>query len=236
VSSFTARCLVVAAAIALLVVGVLSPVGGGARAVLIGAAACCAVVDVVLHRSPQPVHSDPVVVVAPAAPAPEPDAPSGRPDGEQAPGSLVLGHRPDGRRVEATAAPHVVVVGAGVLADAVFRGVAEQVRASAGAAAGDDVRSITAAGPRHGDAGDGPGGDGDALGLPEHTAVLARLDARGRAVGSVVLVAGLGALPRRWDVAVEVTRYGCSVRRPDEQHGVRVRPVLPLLSGDPVVG
>lgn len=129
----------------------------------------------------------------------------------------------------------MVVVGAGVLADAVFRAIAEQVRA--GAAADDDIRSVTASGPRCDvDAGDGPGGDGDALGLPDHTAVLARLDAQGRAVGTVVLVAGLGSLPRRWDVAVEVSRYGCSVRCPDEQHSTEVRPVLPLLSADPGVG
>ena len=46
----------------------------------------------------------------------------------------------------------------------------------------------------------------------------------------VVLVPGLGAFPRGWDVAVQVSRHGCVVRRRGRaEPGTRVAPTLPQL-------
>ncbi|MFS2032330.1 hypothetical protein ACEN85_19790, partial [Curtobacterium sp. CT11-45] len=49
---------------------------------------------------------------------------------------------------------------------------------------------------------------------------------------TVVLVPGLSVLPRHWDVAVEVTRHGCTVRHPHERRGTPVAPALPQLQLD----
>ncbi|WP_412161840.1 hypothetical protein [Curtobacterium flaccumfaciens] len=254
-SRFTARCVIVGAAFALVVAGVLAPISGAGQGVLLGAGACCALVDVVLHRSTSP---DPVVVVAPRGPdhadQPAEPEPLGAPetltgtvpeDGDGTP-ALVLGHGPGGRVLRVDAASHVVVVGAGALAVAVFRGLAEQLRAAA-AHTDEDLR--WAAAPEVLDAvGTGSADPAPSArsastraasslsvhALPSGTSVAVRMGADGRPHGSVVLVAGLGSAPRQRDVTVEVSRYGCSVRRPDDHAVVRVSPALPVLVPDPV--
>lgn len=246
-SRFTARCVIVGAAVALVVAGVLAPISGVGQGVLLGAGACCALVDVVLHRSGSP---DPVVVVVPrGTDQPDEPEPLSAPetlvgavpedgDGTQA---LVLGHGPGGRVLRVDAASHVVVVGAGALAVAVFRGLAEQLRAAA-AHTDEDLR--WAAAPEVLDAVGTSSADPapstraasslSAHALPSGTSVAVRMGADGRPHGSVVLVAGLGSAPRQRDVTVEVSRYGCSVCRPDDHAVVRVSPALPVLVPDPM--
>ncbi|MBF4626384.1 hypothetical protein [Curtobacterium flaccumfaciens] len=252
-SRFTARCVIVGAAVALVVAGVLAPISGAGQGVLLGAGACCALVDAVLHRSASPdpdPDPDPDPVVAPRGPdqpaepeplsAPETLVGAVPEDGDGTP-ALVLGHGPGGRVLQVDAASHVVVVGAGALAVAVFRGLAEQLRAAA-AHTDEDLRWAAA-----------PEGL-DAVGtssaepapsarsastlsvhpLPSGTSVAVRMGSDGRPHGSVVLVAGLGSAPRQRDVTVEISRYGCSVRRPDDHAVVRVSPALPVLVPDPM--
>ncbi|WP_395816368.1 hypothetical protein [Curtobacterium flaccumfaciens] len=251
-SRFTARCVIVGAAVALVVAGVLAPISGAGQGVLLGAGACCALVDVVLHRSASP---DPVAVVAPRGPdQPAEPEPLGAPetltgtvpeDGDGTP-ALVLGHSPGGRVLRVDAASHVVVVGAGALAVAVFRGLAEQLRAAAvhtdedlrwaaapevldavGTSSADPAPSARSASTR-------AASSLSVHALPSGTSVAVRMGSDGRPHGSVVLVAGLGSAPRQRDVTVEVSRYGCSVRRPDDHAVVRVSPALPVLVLDPV--
>jgi hypothetical protein len=243
-SRFTARCLIVGAAVALVVAGVLAPISGAGQGVLLGAGACCALVDVVLHRSASADPGTlPVAVVAPAEldqPAEPgqlgvPEALTGTvpEDGDGTP-ALVLGHGPGGRVLRVDATSHVVVVGAGALAVAVFRGLAEQLRAAA-VHTEEDLRRADA--PELLDA-VGTGSDDaapstlSASTLPSGTSVAVRMGADGRPHGSVVLVAGLGSAPRQRDVTVEVSRYGCSVRRRDDHAVVRVSPALPVLVPD----
>ncbi|PZE28209.1 hypothetical protein [Curtobacterium sp. MCLR17_055] len=259
-SRFTARCVIVGAAVALVVAGVLAPISGAGQGVLLGAGACCALVDVVLHRSASPdpdpdPDPDPVAVVAPPGPdqpaeseslgAPETLTGTVPEDGDGTP-ALVLGHGPGGRVLRVDAASHVVVVGAGALAVAVFRGLAEQLRAAAVHteedlrwAAAPEVLDTVATGSAD------PASSARSAStraastlsvhaLPSGTSVAVRMGADGRPHGSVVLVAGLGSAPRQQDVTVEVSRYGCSVRRPDDHAVVRVSPALPVLVPDPV--
>jgi len=247
-SRFTARCVVVGAAVALVVVGVLAPLSGVGHGALLGAGACCALVDVVLHRSASALPADrPVVVVAPSipdrvgAPGTPPDT-SERlhvlqppaalvPDADGGSPTLVLGHGPGDHVVRVDAASHVAVVGTGALALAVFRGLAEQLRAAA-VHDGDDLRWAVAPGLL--DAGGPTSDEPSPRTLPRGTSVAVWMDEGGRPLGTVVLVAGLGSVPRQRDVTVEVTRYGCSVRRSDDHDVVRVAPALPLLDLDPV--
>ncbi|MBF4608392.1 hypothetical protein [Curtobacterium sp. VKM Ac-1393] len=204
---FAARCVLVGTAILLVLAGLLAPVAGWSRPVLFAAGGCCAVLDVLLHRSTRAAGGD-----EPRAPAdhgvPVPD----RAVGVDGPARLLLGHRPDGTPDETDVTGHIVVIGTGVLAAAVFEGIAEQVRAAA--ERDDDVRGAPSE---------------RVPPLPEGTAVLARLDRAGHPHGTVVLVPGLGTMPRVWDVVVEVTRYGCTVRRPADRRGVALRPTLPVL-------
>ncbi|MEV7762286.1 hypothetical protein [Curtobacterium flaccumfaciens] len=254
-SRFTARCVIVGAAVALVVAGVLAPISGAGQGVLLGAGACCALVDVVLHRSVSPDPGTPPVAVAPPGPDQPaelepfgvPEAPTGTvpEDGDGTP-ALVLGHGPGGRVLRVDAASHVVVVGGGALAVAVFRGLAEQLRAAAvhtdedlrwaaapegldavGTSSADPAPSARSASTR-------AASSLSVHALPSGTSVVVRMGADGRPHGSVVLVAGLGSAPRQRDVTVEVSRYGCSVRRPDDHAVVRVSPALPVLVPDPV--
>lgn len=204
---FAARCVLVGTAIVVVLAGLLAPVAGWSRPVLFAAGGCCAVLDVLLHRSTRADDGDGLqAAVDRGVPVPERAVRHGGPE------RLLLGHRPDGTPDETDVTGHVVVVGTGVLAAAVFGAIAEQVRATA--ERDDDVRAAPT---------------GDAPALPEGTAVLARLDRAGRPDRTVVLVPGIGTMPRVWDVAVEVTRYGCTVRRPADRRGTALRPILPVL-------
>lgn len=245
-SRFTARCVIVGAAVALVVAGVLAPISGAGQSVLLGAGACCALVDVVLHRSAPPdPGTRPAPVVAPRAPdqpaAADPLGSTAQPtgttsaDGDGTP-ALVLGHGPGGNLLRVDAGSHIVVVGAGALAVAVFRGLAEQLSA---AAVDDDLRRavapglLDAAGSRSDDPAPTTSSAPSVETLPSGTSVAVWMGADGRPLGTVVLVPGLGAAPRHRDVTVEVSRYGCSVRRLDGHGVVRVSPALPVLAPDP---
>lgn len=208
---FAARCVLVGTAVILVLAGVFAPLDGASRPVVFAAAGCCAVLDVLLYRSSADGRHEPESLsVDDSAATVEPLRPS-------APGRLLLGHGPDGVPWETVTTGHVVVVGTGALAAAVFQAIAEQLRATADPC--DDLRTAGRLGT--------PAGESAAL--PPGAAVLARLDRSGRPSGTVVLVPGLGTMPRLWDAAVEVTRYGCTVRRPPDRRGVTLRPVLPLL-------
>ncbi|MBT1630545.1 hypothetical protein [Curtobacterium flaccumfaciens] len=245
-SRFTARCVIVGAAVTLVVAGVLAPISGAGQSVLLGAGACCALVDVVLHRSAPPdPGTRPAPVVAPRAPDQpaaadplgSPEQPTGTTsaDGDGTP-ALVLGHGPGGNLLRVDAGSHIVVVGAGALAVAVFRGLAEQLRA---AAVDDDLRwavapgLLDAAGSRSDDPAPTTSSAPSVETLPSGTSVAVWMGTDGRPLGTVVLVPGLGAAPRHRDVTVEVSRYGCSVRRLDGDGVVRVSPALPVLAPDP---
>lgn len=212
---FAARCVLVGTAVVLVLSGVFAPLEGASRPVVFAAAGCCAVLDVLLYRSSGAGHHEPESLSGDdSAATVEPLCPS-------APGRLLLGHGPDGVPWETDTTGHVVVVGVGALAAAVFQAIAEQLRATA-----DPCDDLRAAGRLETPAGAAlPAG----AAVPDGTAVLARLDRSGRPSGTVVLVPGLGTMPRLWDAAVEVTRYGCTVRRPRDRRGVTLTPVLPVL-------
>jgi hypothetical protein len=215
---FAARCVLVGTAIVLVLAGVFAPLDGASRPVVFAAAGCCAVLDVLLDRSSADGHHEPESLSGDdSAATVEPLCPS-------APGRLLLGHGPDGVPWETDTTGHVVVVGAGALAAAVFQAIAEQLRATADPC--DDLRTAGRLETPAGETAALPAG----AAVPDGTAVLARLDRSGRPSGTVVLVPGLGTMPRLWDAAVEVTRYGCTVRRPPDRRGVTLTPVLPVLS------
>lgn len=216
VSRFAARCLLVAAAIVLAVAGVVVPFPGASRTVLFGAALCCGLLDVWLVRSPrEPVHGgDPVLGPPPegtddtagqVVPASAGDTAAS--SGAAVP-TIVLGRGTDGRTIRVLRDQHLVVVGTGALAVAVFRAVAAGIRAPGPATRSRPAVRI-AADPelRHALQAEGE----PCPALPEDTAALVRVDGAGRPQATVVLVPGLGQLPRRRDTVVHVTRYGCAV-------------------------
>lgn len=279
---FTARCTLVGAAVVLLVVGLVVPVEWPSRAVLLAAAGCCAVLDVLVVRATRVRPSrgaecgaDVVVLV------PTPSGQPGPVDGAVGTGThrrpIVLGTASNGRElsVDDRSRPHIVVIGSGVLALAVFRAVVSQVRAAAGpvdevrAACGAEARAVVAAGadhcpampsgtaaivvdrpahtasperpprasnPDHAASAASPD-DSDHAGSPNGPAHAANPERPDRACPptrtTVVLVPGLSVLPRHWDVAVEVTRHGCTVRHPHERRGTPVAPALPQLQDEP---
>lgn len=156
-------------------------------------------------------------------------------------GTVVAGHDADGRTVGAEVLDrrtHIVVVGIGALAHAVARALAVQVY---GVAVRQDLVLRSAAGPDLDDLlsgfdldlGGAVVGRGRCPPLPGGTAVVAA-DPRGPAPLTVVLVRGLGQSPRRWDLLVEVSRYGCTARRAGEPRGVPITPALPTVETPPV--
>jgi hypothetical protein len=223
---FVARSLLVGASIVLVAVGALA-LSGSSRVVVLVAASCCAVLDVLVVRSGGSARSAADAVVPGPAPLDAPDPGVGHPR------TVVLGRGQDGRPVELDVVgrrTHVVVVGAGVLAHAVFRALAVQLYARAH---DDDLvtRSAAAAGLTDLVAGPTPGDDAHRPRLPDGTAAIAA-DPSGPSPFTLVLVPGAGLLPRRWDVVVEVTRYGCSCRRSGESRSARITPALPQFGGD----
>ncbi|MDM7888638.1 hypothetical protein QUG98_09240 [Curtobacterium sp. RHCJP20] len=273
-SPLVARWCLVASAVVLVLVGVLADLAGSARVVLLAAAACCAVLDALTVRAP---GAGPPRVVVTLPPSPidvsahpgsgvagttggcESDLASDRgvPTSPRADAgvALVLGRRPDGGtecvEVGASASCHVVVVGTGPCARAVFEALVAQLTglgvgrtvaadhvgvvgtAVDGAAiddigtdeTGPDVRIVTDDGPR-------PEAPPGLRATPTGTAVAARLDDLGRPWATVVLVPGVGLLPRRHDRVLEVTRHGCRAWGDGDDGGaVPLDPVLPLLVG-----
>ncbi|WP_139199859.1 hypothetical protein [Curtobacterium sp. MCBA15_008] len=267
-----ARCLLIGTSLVLVAVGVVAPLTGLARTILLVAAACCAVLDVLLVRSARAGDGSSAAVVlgpppTPASPHPD-DEPSGivnRAAPEPAPHTVTFGTGPDGHAVElpvGSVRAHVVVVGTGALAHAVYRALAVQVLAiveqdaavvrSAAAPDLEDLDGfvIRADPPRNTSSREGARAPAPASArptsvwapepptapssprLPPGTAVLAA-DPHASTPTTLVLVPGLSLLPRRFDVVVEVTRYGCTVRRRDDsrddRRGVPIAPALPQI-------
>lgn len=242
-TSLVARSLLVGAAVLVAGAAIGLPFPGWSRAVLLGAAVWCAVLDAALVRAerheidaaaaPPPVTPagpvDEALSAPPVGSAPDGPAPDGSaPDGSAPPGSrIVVGSTRDGDPVVVDADCSLVVVGTGALAAAVFVAVVAQVRARARAhgtpvrvASAPDLRPIVT--------------DADEYCpvLPDGQAALVASSACGSgrsSVTTVVLVAGPRTVPRRWDVAIEVSRSGCAVRYPDETRVSPVSPVLPQL-------
>lgn len=251
VSPFAARCCLVGAAVVLAVVGVFGSLPGTGRAALLVAAACCGGLDVVVARTTTtqaaPAATPPVLVASGASVACTPVGPDSdvvdplAPGGGAAPGVL-LGRHPDGTTVRvgtgATGAGpsgaglpgadpsgtcHLVVVGVGALAEAVFVALRAQL-GHHGDHPSDDAEVRTASGARLVAAARGGVGR-----VPPGTAVAARIAAAGPPRSTVVLVPGAHLLPRRWDHLVEVSRHGCRVQRHPDAAPVAIDPVLPLL-------
>ncbi|WP_336696558.1 hypothetical protein [Curtobacterium sp. USHLN213] len=257
-TAFTARCTLVGAAVVLLVVGLVVPVEWPSRAVLLAAAGCCAVLDVLVVRATRVRRSrgaecgadvaDMAVRVPPSSGQPGAEDETVGTGTHRRP--IVLGTASNGRElsVDDRSRPHIVVIGSGMLALAVFRAVAAQVRAAAGpddevrAACGPEASAVVAAGADHCPA--MPSGTAAVVvdrparaGSPNGPAHAANPERPHRACPptrtTVVLVPGLSVLPRHWDVAVEVTRHGCTVRHPHERRGTPVAPALPQLQDEP---
>lgn len=252
-SLLVARTALVGTAVLLGLAAVLLALDGAARAVLFGASCCCALLDRAATRSlrttsdePEPEstrrHLDPGT----SDDRPARQAQSLRPD-------LFLGHDDDGEPIgHELGTPgrptHLVVVGAGALALAVFVELAGLLRATATATAtttttgtttatgtatailGGDVRTALADdlvdAPPPGTTLDGaPAG----VSLPAGTAVAVLSDADERIRTTIVLVPSEWMRPRAWDTVIEVTRYGCAVRRVQDQHPRALDPALPAL-------
>ena len=216
-----ARTALVGGAVGLVALGVLAPTSGVARAVAIGAGLVLALLDRSLLRSartaPKPQQSAWSAAVpvstslagsspggSEALSASEGTDDEGRISHDR---SVLVGHALDDARAVRTDAPHIVVLGRGVLARAVFDAVVAQCHA--------DVTAV-----RHSD--DLPG---DLTAPPDGVAVAVCTDPTGSR-RTVVLVAEHDQVPRRTDLLVTVGRTGCSVRT-DDGRMVRILPVLP---------
>lgn len=206
------RSVVVVTAVVLGVVGSDRFVGTVAA---LAAAACLVVIAMLVRSAP----GDATDIATPAVRPPDvvpPDAP-GLPDTDPAvpdvdPRALPVGSAPDGRPIELDASTGIVVVGRGALAVAVFTALVAELGRCAGAE--DELRSVD------------PDGSGSADGV----AVAVVIDGAGGRTGSVVLVPDLRSTPRQRSPTIDVTRYGCTVRRdPDDVGSIRVIPALPLL-------
>lgn len=253
-SPLVARWCLVGPAVVLLFVGVVADLSAVARTALLLAAASCAVLDALTVRADGADGRSGVVVTLPAAAGTGSTALDGGPatgsvESSSDPGPLaaadrvvvegmVLGRRPDGRAEQIRADPpspfHVVVLGAGSYARAVFDALGAQLAVPAvGRTAGavgmtdPDVRVVS-------DAGTQAGAPHGVRPTPTGTAVAVRLDGRGRARVTVVLVPGVHMLPRRRDRVVEVTRHGCRLWSDGDGAVTPLEPVLPLLVSDPV--
>lgn len=212
-----ARTVLVVGALGLVALGVLAATTGVARAAAIGAGLVLALLDRALCRGARAAPKSEVTgwsaAVSSTSAGPTPDEPraSADPVGTLAVDherSVLVGHALGDARAVRTDAPHVVVVGRGALARAVFDAIAVQCRAAAA-----EVR----------DSDDLPGG----LTAPgDGTAVVVCTDARTGSRRTVVLVAEHGHVPRRADLLVTVGCTGCTART-DDGRAVRILPVLP---------
>ncbi|WP_206556287.1 hypothetical protein, partial [Curtobacterium luteum] len=219
--------VLVVGAVGLVTLGVSVPASGIAEAATIGAGLVLALLDRSLVRRgagsapEQEATGRSAAVPAPVAQLLAASAPGGSGstrtsgDADWAPSvdrlrPVLVGHSVDDARAVHSDAPHLVVVGRGVLARAVFDAVAAQARADAA-----EVRASD-------DLPDGIPAPGDG------TAVVVCTDARTGSRRTVVLVAEHDHVPRRADLLVTVGRTGCTVRT-DDDHAVRILPVLPLV-------
>ncbi|OII14103.1 hypothetical protein BIU97_01130 [Curtobacterium sp. MCBA15_009] len=257
-SPFTARCVLVVTAVVLVLSGLLGPVAASGRVALLAAAACCAVLDVVLHRSASSAVPEQAAEPLPLPLLPQlehVDRPSTgfvlghRPDGavvhHGAPAHLVVVG--SGAVADSVFRALAAQLAAGPAADghaagdhtAGDDGVAPRTGGSHRRVAdpGGPARTVRWGSDPDRDppvrtgtgTGAGAATSPDRVGrMPPGTAAAVRFDDTGRPVSTVVHVPGLGAMPRTWDVAVVVTRYGCTSRRPADPAAERLVPVLPV--------
>ncbi|MGL3198991.1 MULTISPECIES: hypothetical protein [Curtobacterium] len=218
----TARTWLVIGAVGLVALGVLAPVAGAARVAAIAAGLVLALLDRVLVQQAVRATTVPFPVGVPDADVP----PTGGPDtasptqqvsADDPAGTVVVGHAPDEARTVRTDAQHLVVVGRGVLARAVFDALVAQCRAEAA-----DVRDSDAL-------------PCDLVPLPEGSAVVSCVHGRTGASRTVVLVPEHGQVPRRTDLLVTVGPSGCTARE-DGGPAVRIAPILPLVEVPAALG
>jgi hypothetical protein len=222
VELLAARTSLVIGAVGLVALGVLAPVAGAARAAAIAAGLVLALLDRALVRQAARATAVPVPVVVPDADLPPtggPDTASPTPQvsADDRVGAVIVGYGSDDARPVRTDATHLVVVGRGVLARAVFDALVAQCRAEA-----SDVRDSDAL-------------PGDLVPLPEGTAVVSCAHARTGASRTVVLVPEHGQVPRRTDLLVIVGPAGCTARE-DGGPAVRIAPILPLVEVPAALG
>ncbi|WIE74337.1 hypothetical protein [Curtobacterium sp. MCSS17_007] len=159
-------------------------------------------------------------------------APFSDPEEERRRGVISLGRTADGRPVRVSTGAdgtcHLVVVGVGALADAVFAAIATQLTVLDGSAPGGTAVEVREAfGPG---VGRGAVTGAESPALPDGTAVAVRLEPDGGPLLTVVLVPGLHLLPRQWDHLVEVSRHGCRVQDRSGARWTTIEPVLPVLT------
>ncbi|MFJ4219191.1 hypothetical protein [Curtobacterium luteum] len=221
-----ARTILVVGAFGLVGTGVLAALPGALRVVAVAAGLVLAVLDRLVvaagrSRASEPPVERPQRRSETTAPRPESPAPLPAPAGTHSPvpdpdpdrsATLVVGHRLDDSSPIHTAAAHLVVVGRGALARAVFDALSAQLGAAADAAAS-----------RHSE--DLPEG---LTPLPEGIAVhVVPPDGR-RGLRTLVLVPDHGRTPRRVDALVTVGRAGCTFRTAQGEP-IATAPVLPIL-------
>ncbi|UFU12767.1 hypothetical protein LQK89_09360 [Curtobacterium sp. C1] len=242
-SLLVARTALVGTAVLLGLAAVLLALDGPARAVLFGAACCCALLDRASSRSLPTTSDEPEPESTRTRPLPgTSDDPPAR-QAQSRRSDLLLGHDDDGEPIgHELGTPgrptHLVVVGTGALALAVFVELADLLRATATTTAtgtatagfGGAVRTALAddlvdARPPVAALDGAPAG----VSLPAGTAVAVLSDADERIRTTIVLVPSERMQPRAWDTVVEVTRYGCSVRRAQDHRSRALDPALPSL-------
>ncbi|QKS16361.1 hypothetical protein HUN59_09170 [Curtobacterium sp. Csp2] len=240
-SLLVARTALVGTAVLLGLAAVLLALDGPARAVLFGAACCCALLDRASSRSLPTTSDEPEPESTRTRPLPgTSDDPPAR-QAQSRRSDLLLGHDDDGEPIgHELGTPglptHLVVVGTGALALAVFVELADLLRATATATGtatagfGGAVRTALAddlvdARPPVAALDGAPAG----VSLPAETAVAVLSDADERIRTTIVLVPSERMQPRAWDTVVEVTRYGCAVRRAQDHRSRALDPALPSL-------
>lgn len=258
-SLLVARTALVGTAVLLGLAAVLLALDGPARAVLFGASCCCALLDRAATRSLRATSDEPEPESTRTRPLPgTSDDPPAR-QAQSRRSDLLLGHDDDGEPIgHELGTPgrptHLVVVGTGALALAVFVELADLLRATASTTA-TTTTTVTATGTATatatGTATAGFGGavrtaladdlvdarppvaalDGAPAGvsLPAETAVAVLSDADERIRTTIVLVPSERMQPRASDTVVEVTRYGCAVRRAQDHRSRALDPALPSL-------
>lgn len=240
-SLLVARTALVGTAVLLGLAAVLLALDGPARAVLFGAACCCALLDRASSRSLPTTSDEPEPESTRTRPLPgtSDDRPARQAQSRRS--DLLLGHDDDGEPIgHELGTPgrptHLVVVGTGALALAVFVELADLLRATATATGtatagfGGAVRTALAddlvdARPPVAALDGAPAG----VSLPAETAVAVLSDADERIRTTIVLVPSERMQPRAWDTVVEVTRYGCAVRRAQDHRSRALDPALPSL-------
>ncbi|MBM7801802.1 hypothetical protein JOE58_001053 [Curtobacterium luteum] len=223
-NTLLARTILVVGAFVLVGTGVFAALPGTVRLVAVAAGSVLAVLDRLVVAAGRSRASQPAVEwrqrrsetaasqLDPPAPQPAPARTHSPVPDPDRPATLVVGHRLDDGSPVHTAASHLVVVGRGALARAVFDALSAQLGAA-----------TVAAPSRHSE------GLPDGLApLPEGIVVhVVSPDGR-HGLRTLVLVPDHGRTPRRADAVVTVGRSGCTFRTAQGEP-IATAPVLPIL-------